>query len=210
MKIVESYSHLNGEEYLLARQPKLYSEIKKVIANVDCAGCMTKISREKTMFGKKLMSPKALNKCFNQEFRKAGWKESRYRYYITTNRKQMEALLRLELKEQREHLIKEGIAEPMVSYKQTDFVKERVAVEVQFGKYAFVAFDLFVKHLLFYSGGVIDVGVEILPMKALLRDPTGGRRMSTGIAYYEGEVYNVLRHGRSSPPVPLLIIGVGT
>ena len=53
------------------------------------------------------------------------------------------------------------------SYNQTDFVKERVAVEVQFGKYAFVAYDLFVKHMAFYVGDVIDVGVEILPMKTL-------------------------------------------
>jgi hypothetical protein len=87
-------------------------------------------------------------------------------------------------------------------------VKERVAVEVQFGKYAFVAFDLFVKHLLFYSGDVINVGVEILPMKAMASDPSGGRMLSTGVAYYEGEVYNILRHGRSSPPVPLLVVGI--
>ena len=57
--------------------------------------------------------------------------------------------------------------QPLASYNQTDFVKDRVAVEVQFGKYAFVAYDLFVKHLAFYVGDVIDVGVEILPMKAL-------------------------------------------
>jgi hypothetical protein len=209
MRIIESYSHLNGEEYLIARQPKLYDEIKAVIANVDCAGCVTKVSRERTMLGKKLMSPTALNKLFNREFRKVGWNESRYRYYITTNRKHMEELLRLGLKEQREYLKKAGIDAPLISYKQTDFVKDRVAVEVQFGKYAFVAFDIFVKHLLFYTGDVINVGVEILPMKTMASDPAGGRRMSTGIAYYEGEVYNILRHGRSSPPVPLLIIGIG-
>ena len=40
--------------------------------------------------------------------------------------------------------------EPIYSYNQTDFVKERVAVEVQFGKYAFVAHDLFVKHMAFW------------------------------------------------------------
>jgi hypothetical protein len=26
--------------------------------------------------------------------------------------------------------------------------------------------------------------------------------------YYEGEVYNVMRQGRNSPPVPLLILGI--
>lgn len=66
---------------------------------------------------------------------------------------------------------------PIFSYNQTDFIKDRVAVEVQFGKYAFVAYDLFVKHLAFYIGDHIDVGVEILPMKSLQS------QMSSGIAY---------------------------
>jgi len=91
---------------------------------------------------------------------------------------------------------------PIASFNQTDFVKDRVAVEVQFGKYSFVAFDLFVKHMAFYVGNVIDVGVEILPMKDL------SEHMSTGIAYYERELYNVLRQGRGIPAVPLILIGV--
>ncbi len=33
-------------------------------------------------------------------------------------------------------------------------------------------------------------------------------QMSSGVAYYEGEVYNVMRQGRNSPPVPLLILGI--
>ena len=88
------------------------------------------------------------------------------------------------------------------SYNQTDFVKNRVAIEVQFGKYAFVAYDLFVKHLAFYIGDHIDVGIEILPMKTLQS------QMSSGPSYYEGELYNVVRQGRGVPAVPLVIIGV--
>jgi hypothetical protein len=209
MRIVETYSHLNGEEYLLVRRPDVYEEIRSVIEQVDAPACRTKKSKEKTMKGKRLYSPGLLNKQFATHFRKSGdWDESRYRYYVTTNRKYMEQMIQLPLKDQREFLVERGIEKPIQSYKQTDFVKDRVAVEVQFGKYAFVAFDLFVKHLLFYSGDVIDVGVEILPVKAMATDPTGGRLLSTGIAYFEGEVYNILRHGRSSPPVPLLIIGI--
>jgi hypothetical protein len=144
----------------------------------------------------------------NKHFEYRDWSESRYKYYVTTNRKYVEHMVKLPLREQKEYLISKGLTDPIQSYKQTDFVKDRVAVEVQFGKYAFVAFDLFVKHLLFYSGDVINVGVEILPVKAMATDPRGGRLLSTGIAYFEGEVYNILRHGRSSPPVPLLIIGI--
>ena len=92
--------------------------------------------------------------------------------------------------------------QPILSYNQTDFVKNRVAVEVQFGKYSFVAYDLFVKHLAFYIGDQIDVGVEILPMKKLQAE------MSSGVAYYEGEFYNIIRQGRGIPAVPLVMIGI--
>lgn len=208
MRIVESYSHLNGEEYLLVHHPKIYKEIKQVIASVDAVTCQDKESREKTMHGKKLFSPKRLNQQFSKLFRDKNWQESRYQYYVTTKRELLPELIALPFSKQKEFLQSKGIKEPIKSFKQTDFVKDKIAIEVQFGKYAFVAFDLFVKHLLFYSGGVIDVGVEVLPVKAMASDPKGGRLLSTGIAYYEGEVYNILRHGRSSPPVPLLILGI--
>jgi hypothetical protein len=208
MRIVETYSHLNGEEYLLVKRPQVLEELKEAVTQVDASRALTKRSKEKTMSGKRLYSPPNLNGQFARYFYAKGWSASRYSYYVTTNRRYVQELIKLPLDQQKEYLIRKGVTEPIKSYKQTDFVKDRVAVEVQFGKYAFVAFDLFVKHLLFYSGDVINVGVEILPMKAMATDPEGGRRLSTGIAYFEGEVYNILRHGRSSPPVPLLIIGI--
>ena len=89
-----------------------------------------------------------------------------------------------------------------MTYNQTDFVKKRVAVEVQFGKYAFVAHDLFVKHLSFFVSDVIDVGIEILPMKALEAS------MSSGVPHYERDLLNVLRQGRGVPAMPLVLIGI--
>jgi hypothetical protein len=61
---------------------------------------------------------------------------------------------------------------------------------------------LFVKHLAFYVRDEINVGIEILPTKAMQQ------QMSSGIAYYEGELYNVIRNGRGVPAVPLVILGV--
>lgn len=84
----------------------------------------------------------------------------------------------------------------------TDFIRDRIAIELRFSEYAFVAYDLFVKHMAFYIGDLIDVGVEILPMKELQAE------MSSGVAYYEGELYNVLRQGRNTPAVPLVLLGV--
>jgi hypothetical protein len=202
MKIIEKYSHLNGEEYLIVHHRGIMKEIEEIIAEVDANKFRTKVSKEKMMRGKRLFNPKDLNKEFGRLFHKYGWNSVKYSYYVTTDRKALNEIVSLPLKQQKEFLIKRGIKFPILSFKQTDFVKDNIAVEVQFGKYAFVAYDLFVKHLLFYSGGIINVGIEILPMKSMQNE------MSTGIAYYEGEVYNVLRHGRNNPPVPLLIIGV--
>ncbi len=202
MQIAQKYSHLNGEEYLIVHHNSLYEEIKTVIRSIDAEVCKTKISKEKRMKGKKLYSPIDLNNAFKAAFTKSSWQESRYSYYITLDRELMEQSIPMSSKEQRQFLANNGEQNPIYSYNQTDFVKDKIAVEVQFGKYAFVAYDLFVKHLLFFSGGIINVGIEILPVKAMQME------MSSGIAYYEGEVYNVMRQGRTSPPVPLLILGI--
>lgn len=86
--------------------------------------------------------------------------------------------------------------------KQTDFIKNRVAVKVQFNKYSSAAYDLFADHLAFYAGDKIDVGVEILPIEKFQT------QMASGVAYYEGVLYNLIEQGRGVPAVPLVIIGV--
>ena len=201
MKIVETYSHLNGLEFLLVHKPGLWEEIKDVINLVDAEACKTKISKEKTMIGKLLYSPIALNNSFSKLLRANKWQESRVKYWVTKSEKLIRKTLTLQAEEQKIEIEAAGEI-PIFSYNQTDFVKDRVAVEVQFGKYSFVAYDLFVKHLAFYVGDHIDVGIEILPMKALQA------QMSSGVAYYEGELYNVVRQGRGVPAVPLVIAGI--
>ena len=202
MKIANKFSHLNSEEYLIVRHKKLYSEVKEIIKNVNADEYKTKVFKDKTKKGVNLYNHIELKKIFNERFSNKNWKESRYQYYITLNRDLMEKSISLSSNEQKDFLISHGEKNPIFSYNQTDFVKEKIAVEVQFGKYAFVAYDLFVKHMLFYSGGVINLGIEILPTKKMQS------QMSSGVAYYEGEVYNVMRDGRNNPAIPLLILGI--
>lgn len=201
MKICETYSHLNGLEYLLVRKPQLWREVEMVIDAVDANSCKTKLSAEKTKQGRLLYSPIELNKAFQERLRSYGWNESRVSYWVTRDEKLIRRTLGLRPEEQKREIEAAGET-PIFSYNQTDFVKERVAVEVQFGKYAFVAYDLFVKHLAFYVGDHIDVGIEILPMKSLQAE------MSSGVSYYEGEFYNVIRQGRGVPAVPLVMVGI--
>lgn len=201
MKIAQTYSHLNGLEFLLVHKPKLWTEIKHVIANVDANKCKTKVSKERTMPGKLLYSPIDMNASFKELLRKKRWEESRVSYWVTKSEKLIRKTLTMSTSEQKQEIEAAGET-PIFSYNQTDFVKDRIAIEVQFGKYAFVAYDLFVKHLAFYVGDQIDVGIEILPMKSLQG------QMSSGVPYFEGEFYNVIRQGRGVPAVPLVVVGI--
>ena len=201
MRIAETYSQLNGLEFLLVRKSALWKEIQSVIAAVNADRCKTKVSKEKTMKGRVLYSPMEMNAAFKNRLRKKQWQESRVSYWVTKSEKQIRKTLSVTPTEQKKEILAAG-EEPIFSYNRTGFVKERVAVEIQFGKYAFVAYDLFVKHLAFYVGDHIDVGIEILPMKSLQS------QMSSGVAYYEGEFYNVVRQRRGVPAVPLVIIGI--
>ena len=122
-------------------------------------------------------------------------------YYVSDKYDVVKIIEPLDRADQKLYL--ESIGEPLISsYNQTDFVKDKVAVEVQMGKYFAVTYDLFVKHLSFYTGGLIDVGVELLPSRSMHAS------MSSGPPFFEKEVHNVLRHGRTTPPVPLVILAI--
>lgn len=201
MKLAQVYSHLNGLEWLLVHQPKTWKEIQRIVENVDANKYKTKLSKEKNMRGRHLFSPIALNKRFKQEFRRAAWGESRTSYWVTDNFNLIRRTLSLSPDEQKREIEAAG-RRAIFSFNQTDFVKNRVAVELQLGKYSFIAYDLFVKHLAFYVGDAIDVGVEILPMKSMQQE------MSSGPGYYEGALYDIARQGRGVPAVPLVVVGI--
>lgn len=201
MKIERIYSHLNGHEWLLVHQRGIWREIEDVVGKVDARKYKTKISKEKGMQGKHLFAPIEMNKRFTVEFRKAHWSESRTSYWVTDDYDLIRKTLQLSADDQKKEIETAG-HRAIFSYNQTDFVKKRVAVEIQFGKYSFIAYDLFVKHLAFYVGDAIDVGIEILPMKSMQQE------MSSGPGYYEGALYDLARQGRGVPAVPLVLVGI--
>jgi len=201
MRIDSLYSHLNGLEFLKVHKLELWNEICQVIALVDGPSCKTKVSKEKRSPGKLLYAPREFNRSFKLSFEARGWNERRNSYWVTANQDIVRKTMQMKPPDQRKAISDSGVT-PIKSYNQTDFVKDRVAVEVQFGKYPFVAYDLFVKHMGFFVDDLIDVGVEILPMKSMQVE------MSSGVAYYEGELFNLMRQGRGVPAVPLILIGV--
>ena len=202
MKIAQVYSHLNGLEFMLVRKPELWQEIQDAVQNVDASSAFEKVSREKTMTGKILLSPSKLNTLFKAELSAKGWQEVRHAYFVNEDLNTAREIVHiLDMDEQRRIILERGFT-PYRTYNQIDFVKDKAAIEVQLGKYFSVQYDLHVKHTFFYERGDIDVGIEIIPTHKMMS------QMSSGVAWYENELANIVREGRSNPSVPVILIGI--
>ena len=140
MRIVETHSHFNGLEHLLVHKPQLWQEIKDVIEEVDENTAKTTVSKERDTKGLFHYNPVEMNKSFKRLLEDKEWTES---------------WVAMSPPHQRDE-IEQASSSAIFGYNQTDFVKDRVAIVydlfVHFGKYSFVAYDLFVKHLLFLYG----------------------------------------------------------
>ena len=180
MKIVYEYSHLGGGEILRLHYPKHEQEIYEVIATVKAR--RTKVSKEKTMRGKLLFDPRDMNAQFRDRFRSLGFQELRDTYAIVIP--------------SYDKVIKGA-------FKQIDFVKDKVLVEVQFGKYAFMFYDM-AKFQYFFNENKADVGVEVVPCHDLQSE------MSSGVSYGEQLVYDIERLKRHFPAVPVKVILIDT
>lgn len=130
MKINSFYSHLNGYEFLQYHKPAMWGEIVAAIEAVDAQACKTKISKEARTMDKLLFSPKDMNSSINNQLSKHGWSEERTSYWVTGDAKLIRRTMGLAPAEQKAEIEAAGL-EPLFSYNQTDFVKDRVAIELQ-------------------------------------------------------------------------------
>ena len=161
----------------MKKHADLYNEIIETVKQVKSPK-KTKVSREKSKKCKLLYPPKVFNRFFKEAFTLNGWKELKDNYTI-------------EIPNFPIH-IKGG-------FKQCDFFKEPIIVEVQFGKYAFMLYDL-AKFQYFFNIRKIKLGVEILACHSL------SRQMSSGVSYGEHLVYDLERLGKHFPAVPVMIM----
>lgn len=201
MRIANIYNHLNAKEYLLVNKPTQYQEITNCLTSID-ANQFLKISCDKTNLGRIYYDQRRLNSAIKEILNADGWHESVINYYVTGDEATSREIVNISDKNVQRRIIEDRGLPCYSTNNQVDFQKDRIAVEVQFGKYFSVAYDLHVKHTFFYSRNDIDVGVEIIPTKAM------EDHMDTGVAWFENEVTNVIREGRTNPPVPIIMLGI--
>lgn len=190
VEIVGVYSFNNGQGYIQNHFRSLLSEVEQAIRATDASTCKTKASKEKTMPGKTLYSPVALNKAFREQFFNRGWEynlrvkcDYSTDYYVTGYAPKVKS-------------------RESVPFRSMDFVKDKLGVEVQFGKYAFMVYNVCAKMTIFHKLGFIDAGVEIVPVKEFADE------MSTGVSYFEQFVWDLEQRGVSNIDIPVLILGI--
>lgn len=187
MKIIAKYSIKNGEEVIKKKWSDELKEVISIIETIDANNFKTKKSLEKTMKGTMLYSPKELNEQFKKQFTKFNWKEHR----ITC--------------EYEKDFYCNGYIPPKLNhgaFREIDFVKNKLGIEIQLGKYAFMVYNVCAKMTIFHKHDIIEAGIEIVPSKRLQE------QMSTGVSYVEQFIWDLKNRGEADIDIPVLILGI--
>lgn len=187
MKIVAQYSFNGGRAAVNKKYPQQMKDVANAVQAVHADEHRTKRSEEKTMTGRMLYSPRSLNRAFTASFTSAGWVKQKVpsvystKYYVRGYKPQDSG---------------KG------AFREMDFLKDGLGVEIQFGKYAFMVYNVCAKMTIFHNLGFIDTGIEIVPVKDF------ANQMSTGVSYFEQFVWDLEHRGVSNIDVPVLILGI--
>jgi hypothetical protein len=174
------YSHKGGEEFISKNRPEELSEIIMAIESLDGEECLTKISSEKTK-PPLIFSPVDFNNRMKMFLCPLGWTEATPKS-------------------------SKGFKEPRIyfgtrEFREMDGIKNKVGLEIQFGKYAFMGYDIFSKMPIFAKHGLIDCGIEVVVMPSMIR------HMSTGVSSFAQICMDMDQRGEADLDLPTLIIG---
>jgi len=184
MIISRSYSFNGGERIIKQKYPHLLTEIEVVIELIDAESCRLKDpeGKERLRLARigeaRFYSPSHLNALFDYFMLARGWD---LKPRIRTNDRSREG------------------------YREMDAVKDRLGVEMQFGKYAFLTYDIVAKMVIFRNQKIIDAGIEICPMASMLP------HLSSGIGAFEQVAWDLAHRGAHADfDVPVLVLGIET
>ena len=181
MLIREIYSHKGGESFISSNHPSELQEVFDAVASIDAISALSKKSAEKTK-PPLLFSPEALNFYLKHYLCDLGWTET------APNSKK-------------------GFKEPRIylgdrEFREMDGIKNKVGLEIQFGKYAFMGYDIFSKMPIFSKRGIIECGIELVAMPSIVKN------MSTGVSSFNQIVMDMKERGVADIDLPTIIVGI--
>jgi hypothetical protein len=187
MRIAGIYSFNRGREVMESKFTSELSEIERVINAVDSAVHQLNRGKRQGKLSRTLYLPSSLARNLAGEFEAENWHAEEVTCefsseYYTDDYKPSSV--------------------PTSGVRSLDFVKNGVGVEFQLGKPASDICSICAAMTIFHKLNVIDVGVEIVPLKDFAND------MSTSVSYFEQFVWDLEQRGVSDIDIPVLILGV--
>ena len=181
MIIKDIYSFKGGLEYLEENHKDELKDIYDAVESMNIYNIFSKKPKESNK-PSVIFSPGVMNKELGDFLFRNGW-----------------------LKENKKN--KKGYEEPRIyfndrEYRAMDGIKNKVGLEIQIGKYSFMAYDIFCKMPIFYKKGLIECGIELVPgNKKMLK------YMSSGVSSFNQIVMDIKARGESDIDIPVVILG---
>lgn len=175
MKIGGVYFIKSGEEVIESRYATQFTELQTVIAEVNIAGL-------------KAINSDVLSRAFDQEFQFLGWQSK----------------VRIQCDYATDYYTPDYITPSTAeaAHREMEFVNERLGVEVQFGKHAAAVYDICAKMTIFHKAGLIDAGIQILPLQELADS------MPADTLSFEQIVWDLEHRGVADIDIPVMILGI--
>ena len=190
MRIVAQYDFNGGKQRVRDQYSAELDEITQVIHTINAEQFKNKISKEKTRLNKILYDSVELNNEITRQLRPHAWVSHRVNCDYVHG----------------EILPGYIPAKPTQNkpFREMDFIKPgvKLGLEVQFGKYSFMVYNGCAKMTIFRNLGLIDTGIEIVPVKNFSDE------MSAGVSYFEQFAWDLTQRGVSNIDTPVLILGI--
>ena len=193
MQILKTHSHKGAEGVLKRERPHLLQEIQEAVEQIDALACLTKRTYEASKikkWGGLLFSPSKLNGYFRTRLlQPKGWFE-----WDERQQRFVEPTITFSSMDETEDSNRS---------RKMDGIKERVGLEIQFGKYAFMGYDIFSKMIIFKNFNKIDYGIEVVLVQEMVE------AMSTGVSSFEHLMIDFKYRGEADIDIPVLVLGIG-
>ncbi|HEV2969713.1 MAG TPA: BglII/BstYI family type II restriction endonuclease [Pirellulales bacterium] len=175
MRLAGTYSFKHGKEEIARRYPDLLSEVNHAVARVAASEHRKGSGDGSAPSQRNPYDPQSLSRSLKKEFDSfSDWKTVRVACDAPNGG----------------------------AFREFEFVKRKLAVEVQFKTDVHMICSMCAKMTIFHKLGYIDCGVEIVPVKAFSQE------MSTGVSYFEQFVWDLDTRGVADIDIPVLILGV--
>lgn len=206
MKVTDIFSYNGGLEAVQSEYTKEFNELVEVIRSNKAEQVYVKESSEDRLEDMLLASPGVMNHNILIEglHDKKSWKID---HASGRNRGDLEKIGKETRSINNEECAIDIKPTERWGKRSVDAMKSGVAIEAQFGKYAFMVYDVLGKFGHFNRAGRINLGIELLPSNEMVQ------QMSSGVGYYE-QLKTELEHLpddyiSEEYRIPTLTIGVG-